>query len=76
MRGESAYLATRTGCVAVIGRMPQFHADKLPVLLKRIPASSCQLARSRSECGVPRSMKMGTTPSRSRYDVGAYDTPP
>jgi hypothetical protein len=21
-------------------------------------------------------MKMGTTPSRSRYDVGAYDTPP
>ena len=28
MRGESAYLATRTGCVAVIGRMPQFHADK------------------------------------------------
>jgi hypothetical protein len=40
MRGECAYLATRTGCVAVIGRMPQFHADKLPVLLRRIPASS------------------------------------
>jgi hypothetical protein len=26
--------------------------------------------------GAPRSMKMGTTPSRSRCDVGAYDTPP
>jgi hypothetical protein len=26
--------------------------------------------------GAPRPMKMGTTPSRSRYDVGAYDTPP
>ena len=40
MRGESAYLATRTGCAAVIGRMPQFHADKLPVLPRRIPVST------------------------------------
>ena len=53
MRGESAYPATGTGCVAVIGRMPQFHADKLPVLLRRTPASSCQRERSRSESGVP-----------------------
>ena len=53
MKGESAYLATRTGCVAVIRRMPQFHADKLPVPLRRIPASSCQRARSRSKNGVP-----------------------
>jgi hypothetical protein len=37
MRGESAYLATRTGCVAVIGRMPQFHADKTARLAETDP---------------------------------------
>ena len=37
MRGEFAYLATRTGCVAVIGRMPQFHADKTARLAETDP---------------------------------------
>jgi hypothetical protein len=60
---ELRIMGSKSSCCA---RSSLLQAQKRWVLACPVPYRS----------GAPRPMKMGTTPSRSRYDVGAYDTPP